>query len=326
MMVVVHHFLMQLSRHGSGEININSHLGAAGVDIFFVISGFIMVYITNKRNFSSLEFIRDRLIRIVPLYWLYTFVMIFLAIFLPSLLNTATFDLSHSISSLLFIPDYHPKSESDIWPILFQGWTLNYEMFFYFVFALVLMLDQRIRASVLTTTLIVLPLLGVAITIENELWITYTNLLLLEFLAGTILGYLYIQNKLPGLYFSLLVFFAGLALLIAQETGTVSLHNAFGWGIPSFGIVMLALVLESNYNIVKIRLFRMIGDSSYSLYLVHTFVLYVIGFVWSKISYSSLFFDLVVFVVSIISCTIAGIISYRLFEVPATKFLKQKFS
>ena len=103
----------------------------SGVDIFFVISGFIMIY-TNDKGFGSLEssitFMFRRLIRIVPMYWLFTSLMVASIILFPRLLHTAQFSYCHLVLSLLFIPHISPDTSHDIHPILSLGWTLNYEV------------------------------------------------------------------------------------------------------------------------------------------------------------------------------------------------------
>ena len=100
--------------------------GIWGVDIFFVISGFIMMYVTEKNHKN---FFLKRLIRIIPIYWILTFGVFSVAILKPDLLNNTTADYEHLLKSLFFIP--FNKNETGHFPILFLGWTLNYEMIFY---------------------------------------------------------------------------------------------------------------------------------------------------------------------------------------------------
>ena len=105
--------------------------GIWGVDIFFVISGFIMMYVTeNNEKF----FLLKRIFRIVPLYWILTLGVFALAIFVPDVLNNTTANIVHLIKSLFFIP--FDKNGTGHFPILFLGWTLNFEVIFYFLFSL----------------------------------------------------------------------------------------------------------------------------------------------------------------------------------------------
>ena len=115
------------------------HTGAAGVDLFFIISGFVMVQSTRdkfQKNGSSSEFMLRRIIRIVPLYWLYTSVMLVLVL-LPFTLKNQVFSGWYTVASYLFIPVLNPASGLDL-PLLAPGWTLSYEMYFYLIFALLL--------------------------------------------------------------------------------------------------------------------------------------------------------------------------------------------
>jgi exopolysaccharide production protein ExoZ len=327
LMVVFHHALNQLNRHGSGTIRIESHIGQAGVDIFFVISGFIMFYIISVRKPTPTSFWLDRAIRVVPLYWFYTLLMILIAFVLPNVLKTAVFDVSHSIKSLLFIPTFHPKMESNIWPILVQGWTLNYEMFFYLLFGGTLFI--KTLKGILVTQLgifILLTSMGVFIISDNPLWRTYTNPLLLEFLSGTVLGYLVHHNKLKSKLFGLVLFVSGVCgLVLNVYFPELSPNRILAWGIPSFLIVAGAISIELNSKVSELKTLKVLGDSSYSLYLVHTFVLGVIGFGWSRLSISNMYFDILMIAVCLVISSLAGYVSYVLIEKPTTKYLKSHF-
>jgi exopolysaccharide production protein ExoZ len=144
-LVVADHALLELSGNASdSRITIFAwSLGRAGVYIFFVISGFVMVHISWEnfaKRAAAAEFLRRRIIRIVPLYWLGT-----VAAFASHKIwatHGAHASWSELVYSLTFVPYY---SEEDGWhPILPGGWTLNYEMMFYVVFALGLMLPRKL--------------------------------------------------------------------------------------------------------------------------------------------------------------------------------------
>ena len=117
--------------------------GAWGVDIFFVISGFIMMYITEHNNKN---FLIKRIIRIVPLYWLLTLAVFLIAFLKPEILNNTTANFEHLLKSLFFIP--FNKNEAGHFPILFLGWTLNYEIIFYILFAFTIVVFKRFRLMI----------------------------------------------------------------------------------------------------------------------------------------------------------------------------------
>jgi exopolysaccharide production protein ExoZ len=93
----------------------------------------------------------------------------------------------HVLGSILFIPHRSP-STGDIWPVLVQGWTLNYEMFFYAVFAATLLLPSRLRLVALASVLVGLVALGLLLESDNPLLATYTDPIILEFLLGALIG------------------------------------------------------------------------------------------------------------------------------------------
>ncbi len=124
-------------------------IGEFGVDIFFVISGYVMMLSTAT---GSHQFLLKRLIRIVPLYWAATLAVFLIALLIPSLLNNTSANLVHLIKSLLFVP--FDKNGTGHQPLLTIGWTLNFEMYFYLLFAVGCALSHRYRA-VITASLLV---------------------------------------------------------------------------------------------------------------------------------------------------------------------------
>ncbi len=136
--VVITHTLHETGAH---EQTLN--LGF-GVDVFFVISGFIMAQ-TSLREFgmagAPLRFFLRRLARVAPIYWLLTTLMLAGSLIAPSLLNVPTGGLGHIVASYLFIPD--ARGAGEMRPVLALGWTLNYEMFFYALFSLALLAPAR---------------------------------------------------------------------------------------------------------------------------------------------------------------------------------------
>ncbi len=327
LMVVLHHSLLQLERHGSGELVLNFHTGRTGVDLFFVISGFIIFYISSNSNKKVTSFWVDRIIRVVPLYWFYTMSMLMITILLPDVLKTAVYDTEHVIKSFLFIPTHHPKMENMIWPLLVQGWTLNYEMFFYAVFGLILFIksDIKVRLSILICIFLTLIIIGIISKPTSPIIKTFTDDILLEFLIGAFIGFMFVNGKLLNAGLATAVLFVGMLGLVYSAThpnfiGYMSLE----WGVP-YGLIMLSVLsFENKFKLPTSNVFLLLGNSSYSLYLVHTFILGVVGFVWSKLNVNSIFSDVTILVSAIIISAIGGIVSYKLIEVPLTQFLKKR--
>jgi exopolysaccharide production protein ExoZ len=134
-------------------------LGSVGVYVFFVISGFVMVHISWDdfgRPGAAPTFLRRRIIRIVPLYWLATLgAVVFHKV---SANDSVPAGWPELLQSLLFIP-YHEENIG--WaPILRQGWTLNYEMMFYAIFALCLIFERKMALWGLAVALVIFTLVG----------------------------------------------------------------------------------------------------------------------------------------------------------------------
>ncbi len=245
--------------------------GAAGVDIFFVISGFIMWITTASDRTTPASFAVNRIIRIVPLYWAMTLLlyggwMMFRdPATLPSLWNLAR--------SLLFIPFVSPRT-GDIQPLLIAGWTLNFEMFFYVVFACGLMLARRHRALLICTILGALVVSPLFVTPSGAVALTYTSPLLIEFMIGCLLGIMYERKALPRPAVAAFLLMTGCGLLLTSgmlSAANIGVIRFVHWGIPAFLIVTGALALEPKLK--EWRLPMLLGDASYSIYLTHGVVL-----------------------------------------------------
>jgi exopolysaccharide production protein ExoZ len=230
--------------------------GAHGVDIFFVISGFIMY--AAARTEPAGEFVRRRIIRVAPLYWLATlaFVAASGAWGTP---DAAPADL---VRSALFVPFPNAAHQGQVWPVLVPGWTLNYEMFFYALFALGLVL--RRPAAVAGVTICALVAAGLATHPAGAAAATYSNPRLLEFAAGLVLGAAY--GRWPLRWMGWLLAPALAALVLAQWAGPAQPLALFAGAV---GTVGAALGLEGTLRGAWTRGLKLLGDASYSLYLSH---------------------------------------------------------
>ena len=113
---------------------------SVGIDAFFAISGFV-IYISGYKLIDEtngyISFLKKRFVRVVPLYWFYTTLMLLVILILPGAVGTAQADFWHVVQSYLFIPHERPHGDG-LKPLLALGWTLNYEIYFYAIFALVM--------------------------------------------------------------------------------------------------------------------------------------------------------------------------------------------
>lgn len=271
LMVVYFHAILQLAKVNPAIDATSFIYGETGVDIFFVLSGFVMWLTTSGRNMTPVDFARKRVKRIVPLYWLATLFSAAVALVAPSLLKSTAFDLPHLMASLLFIPWINPVDPTMIVPVIVPGWTLNYEMFFYFVFALLLPIREDYRLPALfgafAAILIVCHLLP-----ETTATKFYGQPIILEFLAGVALGWLYGQKLLLPQRWAWVLLAVGFAFLFINEDLVRPEDRYYGWGIPAVFIVYSAISIDFS-KLPFVRWLNYLGDASYEIYITHAFTL-----------------------------------------------------
>ena len=208
--------------------------GQAGVDIFFVISGFIMWVTTHDRPTTPLRFMTNRIVRIVPLYWLMTLAVAAMAFAVPSLFRGVVLTPEHVIKSLLFIPHYYPGMPTRVWPLLLPGWTLNYEMVFYLVFAIALLLPRRLMIPLIAALFTAVVAAGFIFDFDSVVADFYTESIILEFVTGMMLGHLWLQGKLrispPAAFAAIPVAFVAMIALTPLKTPQT---RFLVWGLPA---------------------------------------------------------------------------------------------
>lgn len=266
--VVIHHCSYRLQ----GEIQ----AFAAGVDLFFIISGFIMLATAGRESSTPGRFMLRRLIRIVPLYWVITLVLAAVVSLAPAEFSGRQPDAWRLALSLAFLP--HADQHGDLFPYLVMGWTLNYEIFFYALVAMALWLPARLRFGAIAAVLLGLVALGLLAAPRAPALAAWTNPLLLEFLAGGGLAVLRDRGRLPGRGFGIALIGAGLgALALVETSGSFTEgRRLLLWGVPALLILAGALTLEPAREPLRLAWLRRLGDASYSLYLLHTLVISVV--------------------------------------------------
>ncbi|MCA4963565.1 acyltransferase family protein [Pseudomonas sp. Y24-6] len=298
--------------------------GDWGVDIFFVISGFIMAMVTAK---SGSHFFIKRIIRVVPLYWLGTFGVFAVALLLPSLLDNTTADGVGLLKSLFFIP--YQKGEY-VQPLLYLGWTLNYEMFFYALFAISMAISHRYRLLICSALLLALVVAGHLVAFDALVAQFYTQQILAEFVLGMGCYAFYARTapwRADGTTNAArtVLILIGLVALVYMPFAVDLTHwlgRGLAWGIPA-AVVFLTLVHGlSGLNLPGWVV--LIGDASYSLYLFHPYVLKVFNKVFHVFDEPGALAYLMT-PVSIVLCCIVAIGIYRLVELPMTHWLRVMF-
>jgi exopolysaccharide production protein ExoZ len=237
-------------------------IGAKGVDIFFVLSGFLMFSISERRQLSPKQFLSDRVTRILPTYWLATILTFLCACISSKILQHSSSDVGLLIISLLFLPSSNLQNN---YPTLYVGWSLNYEMFFYITFSFVLLCrpwHRIITMSILFTTVIIIYQF---LHVNNIFLLTYTSPLLLEFLAGAWMAFL-LTRPLQDHKAIFLVICVVIAMFIFGI-----LMPRINYAGPAVLLVSASVLLERRHWIPKIPMLKTLGDASYSIYLFQQF-------------------------------------------------------
>ncbi|MBB2698729.1 UNVERIFIED_ORG: peptidoglycan/LPS O-acetylase OafA/YrhL [Rhizobium esperanzae] len=271
LMVVYFHAILQLAKVNPA-IDATAFLyGETGVDIFFVLSGFVMWLTTSGRAMRPIDFARRRIRRIVPLYWLATLFSAVVALAAPSLLKSTVFDLPHLIASLFFLPWANAADPGTITPVVVPGWTLNYEMFFYLVFALLLPLQETRRIPAMFAVFAVI-LIACRLLPETTATRFYGEPIMLEFLAGVVLGWLCGQKALLPNRWAWAVLATGFAFLLVNEALMQPESRFYAWGIPAVFIVFGAVSIDFS-RLPVLGWLNYLGDCSYAIYITHAFTL-----------------------------------------------------
>ena len=295
LMVVVYHAIdvWGVHRVGKDADSIWGN-GAAGVDLFFVISGLVMTLSAQRRSglpHPARLFLRQRATRIFPLYWLVTTAKIVLVAMLPTLVSRTNLDPVYVLGSYFLLPVHDLTGQ--IRPVLPVGWTLIYEALFYIVVACALATrtSRPMRGAA-----VALVLLAIAGGNQRD----FSSVLLLEFLLGIGVGHLYqVRTKIPlsVAFASILI---GFAALLTAPLPTADLRP-FVWGIPAALIVGGAVCAERGVHTKLPRWLLISGDASYALYLTHGFVIPAVWIVVDRTINNSIIAAVISILVSIVA-------------------------
>lgn len=253
-------------------------VGNAGVDIFFMISGFVMWSSTARRPMTPGAFLRQRAVRVVPLYYLSTLALLMAWLALPSAFpHMAAPTTAHVLLSLAFIP--HLDAAGAAFPLLAQGWTLNFEMAFYGLFALGLTLPAQRRFRLLAALLPALAVLGLLLPeglARGAPVLSLFDPLLVEFLGGIFIARWVESGWKPGVMsgWAAIVLGAAALMFAPNPPAEGDWARLLLFGVPAFLIVAGAVGVETsakNFRAGPTPL--LLGAASYSLYLSHTFVI-----------------------------------------------------
>jgi len=336
LLVVYVHSLFTVSGHeipGQSHFFNLTNFGACGVDIFFAISGFILstvamnVLPTHRSLFhGAIDFLLRRFIRIFPIYWILSFFFVLVQ------WKQHHLTLAWLLNSYFLLPSLRFPMTT---PLIFIGWTLIFEMFFYYLltFNLFFGVVRVVERTVLT--ILVFIVVGGLFDFHRPVLILLANPLNIEFVFGCLIGLAYARFgkrhalgtalfAIGSLWLLSTLFFGDYYLGDAKYVldGSLSWHRVFLWGVPA-AMITAGLVFRSTQVMSRFgRLGVFLGDASYSIYLVTLIVFY---------GYDRLYFRLARIgpdtnvVLAFLSVALIGPVCYLYVERPVTRFLTAKY-
>jgi peptidoglycan/LPS O-acetylase OafA/YrhL len=299
--------------------------GNSGVDVFFVISGLIMVVTTSGRKQTPQGFLRNRLTRVAPLYWAITLAVFALALVAPALLQSTTADPLQLLKSLAFIP--YARADGAMHPVVFVGWTLNYEMAFYVVFALGLMLPGRLAGLALSIVILVAAAAFGQIARPEGVLGFYTAPMILEFGAGMMLGALFVRDRLPkGRAWGWSAAATGvlaLAVMLAGPWLWPQFDRAVMFGVPAVVLVASGLIAERAGLSLSQGWIQTLGAASYSVYLTHFFCTQVVTKAAERLAGFGTILMWALAPVAFLLVAMVGVFVHRRVELPLTELARK---
>jgi exopolysaccharide production protein ExoZ len=296
--------------------------GGAAADLFFVISGFVIVYACQPlfgQSDAPRIFLLRRLARVVPLYWLTS--ALILGVILLSYRDLAT--AVHSTGSVLasFAMISYPRPGGVIFPLNPPGWTMPYEMFFYAVFAGAILLSRTRAVLAVTLLFAVLVLIGRLVSLPQP-FASWCDPVMFDFCFGMLVALVYRAGvRLPRAASYALLLAAMAAYAASATWGPYVEWRVLEWGVPG-ACVLAAFVLRPQPEAPGrlTRAFAFLGDASYSLYLTHYLVLPIPRRILSRIIEIP-YMPWTLAVLLLVFAVLAAICVHLLFERPLTRML-----
>jgi exopolysaccharide production protein ExoZ len=252
--------------HVGEQYKVPFEIGAARVDIFFVISGFILWNTTSKSEVSMPDYFWKRFTRVIPLYWIVLGVTFVSVNAKPAFFYNHDASVENLFRSVVLLPRL---KDGAFHPVVLQAWTLSYEVFFYCLLGVLMGLGLRWRLIGTCATLA--TLVGLGRIVDLSYVGTFADPIVLEFAAGVLIAYVASQRE-----FSPYVIFLALPLAIvgfaASRTLIVDWPRVVKWGVPAALLVIAAVSLEPWFRKYPVRALGYFGDASYSIYLWHVWV------------------------------------------------------
>ncbi len=323
LLVVLTHAAGELANRGLVGPDLDLPFGNFGVDVFFVISGFIIVYSSVplfRAPGAPLGFMLRRVARVAPLYWIVSTLYLLLLIGIG---EYPDFSRRYLVLSYLFVPAPEPQ-DGAVFPFYFPGWTLEFELMFYACFSVALMWRRPVAIGVVAAMMVVITGLG-ALAPGSPVLDFYGGTLLLEFVAGCLLAEVHLRGwRFGGTTCVSLAAAAALAVLVSAYTlGGWPPERGIVWGLPAAGLVAAVVLGPPRPARPVLAVLARLGDVSYSLYVVHFVV--IAGVSWAiarRIGHWKAVPPVVFFAMAVASALGAAFVCFYALERPMTRRLQ----
>jgi len=329
LLVVFSHLVHIEKKYGHGGHVLSDFFlyGVSGVDLFFVISGFVMIAVSQRKksrtNAMPLLFLYNRVTRIYPVYWFYCSLVLVVYLVRPEMVNSSQGNQVLIFESYLLWPQR-------LVPLLAVAWTLTHEMYFYIVFAVMLWGPRRyihlylfIWLTIATAGNMIMG--GQAAPVMKIIFHPLT----LEFIAGCFVALILFNGSTA---YGRVFFFGGGALLMFNMLGCYLYFGRAlpaGWyrvlffGVPSALMVYGAVASEMRSAFRFPAWFTAVGDASYSIYLSHILVLSFLGRLWYRWGLPGLYDNICVLAIMLLIVLIFGHLSYKYLEKPVIRYFRR---
>ncbi len=297
--------------------------GAFGVDIFFVISGFMAMYSTSdKSKQKGFSFLIKRFFRISPLYYVMTLIVAVATLLAPQVFEQTEFSVWYILKAFLYIPY---TINGDATPILRVGWCLNYEMLFYLVFFIAMKISHKYRGLITSAVFLALTVIGGFVDFESVILRFWFGELCAEFVLGILAFYICYaaypffrsvkeRKFLKGLLSVSVVLTSILLFIMMAKKITVFSASGFlrplNWGVSSFVIFIivfwLGCIIDVPDTVVKP------GNISFSLFLVHYPIIMAVNRIGEN--FDNIGTRILITILGVVISVVISIPAYYLFE------------
>ena len=313
--VVLHHLLETIGDTPFGKSIPDWFVtsGAAGVDLFFVISGFIMVHVSfpeGRASASPGKFLLRRATRIFPFYWLICLFVI--AMGALGFYRQMDFSAVAIASSLTLLP---------IHSLIGVSWTLSYEMLFYLIFALALFAHNQRLVVAISSVLLVLVFIAGNVAMPEGRWHNFlARPIIFEFACGMFaaLAFRIWGNRVTVPLWCGIA--AGVVLIVVpmftgfpNTEGLIGWPRFFAWGLPSVVLLLSVLKIQPGTGPFA-RTSELLGDASYAIYLTHPIA--VIAYAYLLTRWLAPFPTALTAFVVLLLTLVGGVIAHLLIENP----------